>query len=142
VPPSLTQALPVRRANPPDTDCRTIGVLNGRFLTAKRARELTPVDRPPLQQLNRTYLYLSDRSKIKLSFAFRVISPILANVYLHEVLDEWFARQVALRLAGRAILVRYADDRAPRRRGKEALMGTRSSVAAREMRAAPSKPVC
>src|SRR5580658_8945021 len=39
-----------------------------------------------------------------------VISPILANLYLHEVLDEWFARQVAPRLVGRAVLVRYADD--------------------------------
>jgi len=39
-----------------------------------------------------------------------VISPLLANVYLHEVLDEWFARQVAPRLIGRAVLVRYADD--------------------------------
>jgi RNA-directed DNA polymerase len=39
-----------------------------------------------------------------------VISPILANIYLHEVLDEWFARQVVPRLAGRATLVRYADD--------------------------------
>jgi len=39
-----------------------------------------------------------------------VISPLLANVYLHEVLDEWFARQVAPRLVGRAVLVRYADD--------------------------------
>jgi RNA-directed DNA polymerase len=39
-----------------------------------------------------------------------VISPILANIYLHEVLDEWFAREVVPRLAGRAILVRYADD--------------------------------
>jgi len=39
-----------------------------------------------------------------------VISPLLANVYLHEVLDEWLTRQVAPRLVGRAILVRYADD--------------------------------
>ncbi len=38
------------------------------------------------------------------------ISPILANVYLHEVLDEWFAQQVVPRLAGRATLVRFADD--------------------------------
>ena len=53
-----------------------------------------------------------------------VISPILANLYLHEVLDEWFAQQVVPRLAGRATLVRFADDRAPRWRGKEALMGT------------------
>ena len=39
-----------------------------------------------------------------------VISPLLANNYLHEVLDEWFVRQVAPRLVGRAVLVRYADD--------------------------------
>jgi len=39
-----------------------------------------------------------------------VISPILANIYLHEALDEWFARQVVPRLAGRATLVRFADD--------------------------------
>jgi RNA-directed DNA polymerase len=39
-----------------------------------------------------------------------VISPLLANVYLHEVLDEWFVRTVQPRLAGRAELVRYADD--------------------------------
>jgi hypothetical protein len=39
-----------------------------------------------------------------------VISPILANIYLHEVLDDWFARQLVPRLAGRATLVRFADD--------------------------------
>jgi group II intron reverse transcriptase/maturase len=39
-----------------------------------------------------------------------VISPILANVYLHEVLDEWFEAEVKPRLQGRAFLVRYADD--------------------------------
>ncbi len=39
-----------------------------------------------------------------------VISPLLANVYLHYVLDEWFAREVQPRLQGRAYLVRYADD--------------------------------
>ena len=39
-----------------------------------------------------------------------VISPLLANVYLHEVLDEWFVRDVLPRLRGRAQLVRYADD--------------------------------
>jgi group II intron reverse transcriptase/maturase len=38
------------------------------------------------------------------------VSPILANIYLHEVLDEWFARQVTPRLAGRAHLIRYADE--------------------------------
>lgn len=39
-----------------------------------------------------------------------VVSPLLANVYLHEVLDEWFHRDVLPRLKGRARLVRYADD--------------------------------
>lgn len=39
-----------------------------------------------------------------------VISPMLANVYLHEVLDTWFERDVKPRLRGRAALVRYADD--------------------------------
>lgn len=39
-----------------------------------------------------------------------VISPLLANIYLHEVLDTWFVRDVLPRLRGRAVLVRYADD--------------------------------
>jgi len=39
-----------------------------------------------------------------------VISPLLANIYLHEVLDVWFEQQVLPRLRGRAHLVRYADD--------------------------------
>jgi RNA-directed DNA polymerase len=39
-----------------------------------------------------------------------VISPLLANVYLHEVIDKWFANDVRPRLHGQAELVRYADD--------------------------------
>jgi RNA-directed DNA polymerase len=39
-----------------------------------------------------------------------VISPLLANVYLHYVLDEWFAVQVQPRLRGPSTLVRYCDD--------------------------------
>ena len=39
-----------------------------------------------------------------------VISPLLANIYLHEVLDRWFVRDVQPRLNGLAHLVRYADD--------------------------------
>lgn len=39
-----------------------------------------------------------------------VISPLLANIYLHYVLDEWFMREVQPRLKGRSFLVRYADD--------------------------------
>lgn len=41
-----------------------------------------------------------------------VVSPLLANVYLHEVLDVWFEQDVKPRLQGRALLVRYADDAA------------------------------
>jgi RNA-directed DNA polymerase len=44
-----------------------------------------------------------------------VVSPLLANVYLHYVLDVWFAQAVKPCLKGRAFLVRYADDCAPRR---------------------------
>ena len=39
-----------------------------------------------------------------------VISPLLANVYLHYVLDEWFEKEVKPRLRGRAFEVRFADD--------------------------------
>jgi RNA-directed DNA polymerase len=39
-----------------------------------------------------------------------VISPLLANIYLHYVLDEWFEQEVKPRLHGRAFLIRYADD--------------------------------
>jgi RNA-directed DNA polymerase len=39
-----------------------------------------------------------------------VISPLLANIYLHTVLDEWFAQQVQPRLRGRSFLIRFADD--------------------------------
>lgn len=39
-----------------------------------------------------------------------VISPLLANVYLHEVLDAWFESEVKPRLKGHAFLIRYADD--------------------------------
>ena len=39
-----------------------------------------------------------------------VISPLLANVYLHYVVDVWFEHEVKPRLRGRALLIRYADD--------------------------------
>lgn len=39
-----------------------------------------------------------------------VISPILANVYLHYVLDQWFEEEVEPRLMGQASLTRFADD--------------------------------
>jgi len=39
-----------------------------------------------------------------------VVSPLLANVFLHYVLDVWFRQEVQPRLQGRAHLIRYADD--------------------------------
>ncbi len=39
-----------------------------------------------------------------------VISPLLANIFLHEVLDTWFVAQVQPRLRSRAFVIRYADD--------------------------------
>lgn len=39
-----------------------------------------------------------------------VISPLLSNVYLHEVLDRWFYEEIKPRIGGKAELIRYADD--------------------------------
>jgi group II intron reverse transcriptase/maturase len=38
------------------------------------------------------------------------ISPLLANIYLHHILDEWFEEEVKPRLRGEAHEIRYADD--------------------------------
>jgi retron-type reverse transcriptase len=51
-----------------------------------------------------------------------VISPLLANVYLHYVFDLWANRWRHREATGNVIIVRYADDCAPRRREGEALM--------------------
>jgi RNA-directed DNA polymerase len=40
----------------------------------------------------------------------QIISPLLANVYLHFVLDKWFEDEVKPRLKGQAFAIRYADD--------------------------------
>jgi RNA-directed DNA polymerase len=39
-----------------------------------------------------------------------VVSPLLANIFLHYVLDEWFARDVKPRMKRKTALVRYCDD--------------------------------
>ncbi|MEE9145973.1 MAG: reverse transcriptase domain-containing protein, partial [Candidatus Tectomicrobia bacterium] len=39
-----------------------------------------------------------------------VISPMLANLFLHQVLDEWFVKDVQPRMKGRSFLIRFADD--------------------------------
>jgi RNA-directed DNA polymerase len=45
-----------------------------------------------------------------------VISPLLANIYLHYALDLWFEKVYRKTCTGFARLIRYADDCAPRRR--------------------------
>jgi RNA-directed DNA polymerase len=39
-----------------------------------------------------------------------VLSPVLANIYLHYILDLWFERRIKPKLKGYAQLIRYADD--------------------------------
>ena len=39
-----------------------------------------------------------------------VISPLLSNVFLHYVLDEWFEQEIKPRMKGRCFLSRFADD--------------------------------
>jgi group II intron reverse transcriptase/maturase len=39
-----------------------------------------------------------------------VVSPVLANIYLHYVLDLWFDKKVKTQGQGQALLIRYADD--------------------------------
>jgi RNA-directed DNA polymerase len=39
-----------------------------------------------------------------------VISPMLANIYLHEVLDKWFEQDVKPCMKGQCFLIRFADD--------------------------------
>jgi RNA-directed DNA polymerase len=39
-----------------------------------------------------------------------VISPLIANIFLHHVLDEWYVKQARPKLRGRSFLVRFADD--------------------------------
>ena len=38
------------------------------------------------------------------------VSPVLANVFLHYVLDVWFAKVVKRHCRGEGCLIRYADD--------------------------------
>jgi RNA-directed DNA polymerase len=53
-----------------------------------------------------------------------VVSPLLANIYLHYVFDLWVRHWREHRATGDVIVVRYADDSAPRWRRKESFMGT------------------
>jgi RNA-directed DNA polymerase len=50
-----------------------------------------------------------------------VISPLLANAYLHYALDLWFEKAIRPTLTGEGSIVRYADDCAPRKHRSAAL---------------------
>ncbi|MCB2170991.1 MAG: group II intron reverse transcriptase/maturase [Deltaproteobacteria bacterium] len=39
-----------------------------------------------------------------------VISPVLSNIFLHEVLDDWYAKEVRSRMRGGGCIIRWADD--------------------------------
>jgi len=39
-----------------------------------------------------------------------VVSPVLSNIFLHYVLDDWFVKEVQPRMKGKCFLVRFADD--------------------------------
>ena len=39
-----------------------------------------------------------------------VISPVLANIYLHYILDMWFERIVKTHIEGESMMITYADD--------------------------------
>ncbi|PYT23386.1 MAG: hypothetical protein DMG58_28220 [Acidobacteria bacterium] len=52
-----------------------------------------------------------DQGRTQVIFCVRgVISPILANLYLHYVLDDWVAAWRKKAARGEMIIVRYADD--------------------------------
>ena len=39
-----------------------------------------------------------------------VISPVLSNIFLHYVLDDWYVKEVQPRMKGKCFLIRFADD--------------------------------
>ena len=72
------------------------------------------------------------RNPIYITFCVQgVISPMLSNIYLHEVLDKWFFNEVKPRLKGEAFLIRFADD--------EVLVFARKEDAERVMEVLPKR---
>jgi hypothetical protein len=58
--------------------------------------------------------------KFEVAFCVRgVISPLLANIYLHYVFDLWVDAWRKKCAHGDVVVVRYADDSAPRAQGAE-----------------------
>jgi reverse transcriptase-like protein len=94
------RAPPVRRVHIPKGDgrkTRPIGVPTFEDKVLQRAAAMA---------LGAVY----EQDFLECSYGFRPGRSLLANIYLHEVLDEWCATQVQPRLSGRAVLVRFADD--------------------------------
>jgi len=58
-----------------------------------------------------------------------ILSPLLANIYLHFILDLWFEKVVAKRSKGFAKIIRYCDDCAPRGCTRDEGMAPRSRLA-------------
>ena len=75
-------------------------------------------------QEGNSHLSIPHRSiEREVTFCVRgVVSPLLANVYLHYVFDCWVDAWRQTVATGDVSVVRYADDRAPRRRREEARM--------------------
>jgi RNA-directed DNA polymerase len=68
-----------------------------------------------------------------------VISPLLANIYLHYAFDLWVQAWRKKHARGDVVVVRYADDSAPRaQRAEEGPM----CVTARSMRVGPPESAC
>jgi hypothetical protein len=66
------------------------------------------VDRTKLKRM--LEVRVADGSLLRLiGKCLHVLSPLLGNVYLHYVLDQWFETEVKPRLRGQATLIRYAD---------------------------------
>jgi len=51
-----------------------------------------------------------------------IASPVLANIYAHYVIDQWFEGTVKKHTRGEVEIFRYADDGMPRRHRKEVVM--------------------
>jgi RNA-directed DNA polymerase len=74
-------------------------------------RSLRQLVHPPLADRFRPPEGAAHRSATQVTFCVRgVISPLLANVYLHYCFDLWVARWRRREATGDMIVVRYADD--------------------------------
>jgi len=75
-----------------------------------------------------------------------ILSPLLSNIYLHYVLDEWFSKIVQQRCQGEAYFYRFADDFVAcfqyRREAEAYLIGLENRVKRFGLELAPEKTRC